>query len=218
MSSRIESVFSERDREAIRAATAAAERKTAAELVVCVVERCDPHSEAPWKAALIGAAWGATFAAAAAWVAGARAVPAYLWILIGAQLGLAVGWLASRFEVVARRLIDREALESRVGGRAAEAFLEQQVFATQERTGVLIFIALFEHRVVVLPDQGISARVDPNAWDSISRELANGIRQGAATRALVHAVDRCVEVLMRHGVPGPDATNQLSDEPRFHRE
>lgn len=218
MSSRIDSVFSERDREAIRAATTAAERKTAAELVVYVVERCDPHSEATWKAALIGAAWGATCTAAAAWLAGGRAAPAYLWILIGAQLGLVLGWLASRAEAVARRLIDREAVESRVTGRAAEAFLEQHVFATQERTGVLIFIALFEHRVVVLPDEGVSARVDPNAWDSISRELARGIREGAAARAVVHAVDRCVDVLMRHGVPGADETNQLSDEPRFQRE
>lgn len=218
VSSRIDSVFSEADREAIRAATTAAERKTAAELVVYVVERCDPHSEVAWKAALIGAAWGAACAAVAVWLAAGWAEPHYLWILIGTQVGLVAGWLAGRLESVARRLVDREALESRVEGRAAEAFLERQVFATKERTGVLIFVALFEHRVVVLPDQGISARVDPNAWDSISSELARGIRAGAAVRALIDAVGRCVDVLTAHGVPGPDAKNQLPDEPRFRRE
>jgi len=216
--SRIESVFPEADREAIRAATVAAEARTAAELVVYVAERCDPHPEVGWKAALLGGASGALLGALAVWVFGGWGAPDHLWILIGLQLGLAGGWLASRVERVARRLVDPEALHSRVAGRAAEAFVGEQVFATKGRTGVLIFVALFEHRVLVLADEGITAHVEGTAWDTISNELARGIREGTAGRAVVQAIDRCSDLLEECGVAGPDATNQLSDEPRFHRE
>ncbi|MDH3624983.1 MAG: hypothetical protein OEQ49_14020 [Myxococcales bacterium] len=217
MPGRIESFFSEADREAIRAATAAGERTTAGELVVYVTERCDPHPEVAWKAALIGGAVGALCAAAAVWRFGGWGAPDYAWMLIGLQLGLLVGWIASRFDGFARRLIGDDALSSRVEGRAAEAFLEEQVFATRERTGVLIFVALFEHRVSVLADQGIDERVDGAAWDDICDELALGIRSGRPAPALIHAVERCADLLSEHGVAA-DAVDQLSDEPRFRRE
>jgi putative membrane protein len=215
---RIETFFSDSDREAIRAATAAAERKTAGELVVYVTERCDPHPEVAWKAALIGGAVGALCAAVAVWRFGGWGAPDYLWMLIGLQVGVLVGWTASRFDGAARRLIDDDALRSRVDGRAAEAFLDEQVFATQDRTGVLIFVALFEHRVLVLADDGIDERVDAAAWDDISDELALAIRRGMPTQALIHAVERCADLLIEHGVGAPDSVNQLPDEPRFRRD
>ncbi|MFZ1864040.1 MAG: hypothetical protein WAU39_07465 [Polyangiales bacterium] len=218
MPSRIESVFPETDREAIRAATVAAEARTAAELVVYVAERSDPHPEVGWKGALLGGAWGALFGALAVWIFGGWGAPDYLWILIGLQLGLMGGWLASRFESVARRLIDREALEGRVTRRAAEAFVSERVFATKGRTGVLIFVALFEHRVVILADEGVTAHVEASAWEAISNELGRGIRKGTATLAMLRAIDRCADLLEERGVAGPDETNQLSDEPRFHDE
>jgi len=216
--SRIETFFSDADREAIRAATSAAEGKAAGELVVYVTERCDPHPEARWKAALIGGAIGALLAAIAIWRFGGWGAPDYAWMLIGLQLGVLVGWLGSRFDGVARRLVGDDALSSRVEGRAAEAFLDEQVFATRDRTGILIFVALFEHRVLVLADEGIDERVDATSWDDISNELALGIRRGTPAPALVRAVDRCAELLARHGVTPPDTVNELSDEPRFRRD
>jgi putative membrane protein len=96
--------------------------------------------------------------------------------------------------------------------------LEEQVFATRDRTGVLIFVALFEHRVEILADEGIDERVADDAWDRICDELTAGIRRGAPTEALIHAVDRCVELLVAHGVEADDAGNQLSDRPRFRDE
>ena len=218
MPGRIDTFFSEADREAIRAATVAAERKTAGELVVYVTERCDPHVEVGWKAALIGGALGALCAAFAVWRFGGWGAPDYLWMLIGLQLGLVFGWVASRFDAVSRQLVGNEALDSRVGCRAAEAFLEEQVFATRDRTGVLVFVALFEHRVLVLADEGINERVDDGAWEEISEELALGLRRGTPAPALIHAVERCADLLVEHGISPLDPANELSDEPRFRRE
>jgi len=215
---RIETFFSRTDREAIHAATTAAEQKTAGELVVYVTERCDPYPEVAWKGALVGGALGALCASVAAWRFGGWGAPDQLWILLGFQLGLVVGWIASRFDAVARRLIGEEALGSRVDGRAAEAFLDEQVFATRERTGVLIFVALFEHRVRVLADQGIDERVADESWDEITGELALGIRRGRPAAALIQAVERCATLLEAHGVRAADQENQLPNKPRFRRE
>ena len=218
MRRRIETFFSKADREAIQAATTAAERKTAGELVVYVTERCDPHPEVAWKGALVGGALGALCASVAVWRFGGWGAPDYLWMLIGFQLGLVAGWIASRFDAIARKLIGAEALDSRVDGRAAEAFLDEQVFATRERTGVLIFVALFEHRVLVLADEGIDERVADEAWAEITGELALGIRRGTPAAALIHAVGRCAALLEAHGVQAADSENEISNEPRFHRE
>ena len=218
MPRRIETFFSRTDREAIHAATTAAEQKTAGELVVYVTERCDPYPEVAWKGALVGGALGALCASVAAWRFGGWGAPDQLWILLGFQLGLVVGWIASRFDAVARRLIGEEALGSRVDGRAAEAFLDEQVFATRERTGVLIFVALFEHRVRVLADQGIDERVADESWDEITGELALGIRRGRPAAALIQAVERCATLLEAHGVQAADQENQLPNKPRFRRD
>ena len=215
MANALKAFFSDADREAIHAATAKAERETSGELVVYVVERCDPHPEIAWKGALVGGAIGAACAALAIWQFGGWGAPDSWWMLVGLQLGLLAGWLLSRFPAVGRRLIDAEALLSRVEGRAAEAFVEESVFATKERTGVLIFVALFEHRVVVLADEGIEARVGPNAWNRVTQSVTGGIREGRPARALIHAIEQCAALLGEHGVTSADASNEISNEPRF---
>jgi putative membrane protein len=99
--------------------------------------------------------------------------------------------------------------------RAAAAFLEAEVFATRDRTGVLIFLALFEHRVVVLADSGIAARVEPGAWKGISDRLAAGIREGRAAAALIEAIGACGRLLAERRVERrPDDVSELPDHLR----
>ena len=215
MADALKAFFSDADREAIHAATVEAERETSGELVVCVVERCDPHPEIAWKGALIGGAIGALCAALAIWQFGGWGAPDSWWMLVGLQLGLLAGWLLSGLPAVGRRLVDAEALLSRVEGRAAEAFLEENVFATNERTGVLIFVALFEHRVLVIADEGIQAKVGSNAWSRVTESVTRGIREGSPAKALIHAVEQCAVLLREHGVTSADASNEISNEPRF---
>lgn len=217
MTSRIDKLFNKRDREAIVEATAEAERRTSGELVVYVVERCDPYGEEAWKGALIGAAVGALLAVIGTWLYGGWEFPNQHSILVGAQLGLVAGWLASRFDAIARALIGVDAMQSRADGRAAEAFVEERVFATDARTGVLIFVALLEHRVIVMADEGVSAIVADSAWSEIASSIAHGIREERPAAALIEAVHRSADLLTAHGVPA-NQTNELSNAPRFRDE
>lgn len=182
--------------------------------MVYVVERCDPHPEIAWKGAAIGGAIGAAVAAIAARLHGGWGAPDDLWLPIGLQLGVVVGWLASRVDAVARMLVSDATMMSRVDGRAAEAFVEEQVFATKHRTGVLIFVALFEHRILILADQGIRERVGQEAFDEVAARLAAGIRARRAAPALLEAVAECERILEGHRMPG-DTVDELHNEPRF---
>ena len=122
----------------------------------------------------------------------------------------------SRFEVEARCLEDAT-LDRRTRRRAAVAFLEEDVFKTRDRTGVLIFLSLFERRVVVMGDEGINRAVETADWQAIVDRLVGGIHEGRPGDALVEAIGECGKLLESKEVAiRPDDTDELSDELRRH--
>ena len=66
---------------------------------------------------------------------------------------------ASLIPTLRRFLVSPDEMDHQVRRRALQAFVEHEVFATRERTGVLLILSLFERRVVVLGDAGINAKV-----------------------------------------------------------
>jgi len=77
-------------------------------------------------------------------------------------------------------------------------------------------VALLEHRVVVLADSGIHARVPAERWGAIADEVVAGIRRGGAPSAVVSGVESCGSLLAEHCVPRrPDDRDELPDRPRF---
>lgn len=215
---RIEQAFCQEDRDAIAAAVRAAEQRTAGEIVPVVVEAADEYEVAEWRAAAAGALAAALVAAAVygwaevwsrfivAWIA----LPAFF----GAGLGVLAVWL---WPALRRTVIGETILVRSTERRARQAFLEEEVFATRDRTGILIFLALFEHRVVVLGDAGINARVAQQEWRGIVDGIVAGMRQGRPGPALVEAIEKCGALLERHGVViRADDSDELDNEVRLH--
>jgi len=209
-------LFSDADLNRIRAATAVAERRTSGEIVAYVVGRCDDYPELPWVGAALGALAGAALAATAHALGGLWGA-AGLWLWLPAFAGAAVGsQLVARVPAVARALVPPATLALRAQARAEAAFLEEEVFKTRERTGILIFLALFEHRAIVLGDAGINAAVAQDAWQSIVDDLVAGIRAGRPAEALTEAVAACGALLDAHRVVRrPDDADELPDAPRI---
>ncbi len=202
---------------AIRAATEAAERRTGGELVCVLVKQCDSYPSSPWKGATLGAIGGA--AATSLWQSfglGWQAIDPYL-LPLATLLGAALGFVAVvALPTLQRLLVPADVLDLRVDQRAASAFLEEEIFNTRDRTGVLLLVAFFEHRVRILADSGVHQQVDQGVWDEIAGELTRGIRAGRTREALVQAIDACGRVLEEHGVERrPDDTNELADDPRL---
>ncbi len=207
------SLFSSSDLEAVREATAEAEKRTSGEIVPVVVGTCDDYDEACWKAAAFGALTGSLLTAGIHTAGGFWLGMPWLWILAPPAVGAAIAYLLARLSPGFRRaMVDRDTLDLRVERRAKQAFLDEEVFATRERTGILIFLALFERRVVVLGDEGINRAVDRNEWQEMVDRLVAGIRSGAPGPALVTAIGDCGRLLEEHGVEiRPDDVDELAD-------
>jgi len=203
--------------EKIRVAVEAAEKKTSGEIVPYVVELCDDYEVAEWRGgALLGGL------AAAVFIIIHRLTEVWLPIdVVGAVIvtvtSFLVGMLAVKFISPLKRLISgRRLIERRVAQRAAEAFISEEVFKTRDRTGILLFLSMFEHRVLVMGDSGINARVQKKDWEDIVEIVVRGILEKRPADALVVAISRCGDLLQRQGVSmRRDDTDELSDSLRM---
>src|SRR5262245_46662161 len=137
------------ERERLAGAIREVERTTGGEIVVAIASDCDEYGSAGWRlgvalAALVLLGLG-LFAPPLPWVA-----------YLGAQAAaLVAGHALARRDGVRRALLDEALVQRRVAERARRAFFEHGLSRTRGRTGILIFVALFERRVVVLADAGI---------------------------------------------------------------
>jgi putative membrane protein len=200
---RIDDLLSDADRAAIRRATEAAEGRTAGEIVSYIVERIDDHAEARWLAATLGTLSLALIAGAVHAIGGHWGGWGVLWITLPALVGAGLGYLIGSIDRVARPLIPSDTLE-------------EELYRTRDRTGILIFVAVFEHRAVILADEGIHRAVPAGEWDRLVKELTSGIRAGRAVQALIGVIEGCGELLARYQVDRrSDDENELADSPRL---
>jgi putative membrane protein len=212
-------LFTDADRRLIEEAVREAESRTSGEIVPVVVQRSGTYPSVPWKAAMIGilpglllhewlvlsgAGWGPD-----PWLQ--QLLP--LTILAGALLGVGlVRWIPA----VERMFISEREMVEMVHVRARQAFLDNEVFLTRERTGILLLVSLFEHRVEVLGDSGITDRVAEDAWGDVVADIITGIKRGEATQGVVAAIGRCGRLLESAGVARrADDDNELDDSLRL---
>lgn len=208
----VDNLFTPADREAIAAAVTEAEKKTSGEIVVSVVPACDEYAHAHWKGAALGSLLAVLGAAALHDLGGYWGGPLGLWMALPAAGGVALGYVLARIPALRRFLATPEVMARRVQTRAAQAFLDGEVFRTRERTGILLFVALFEHRVVVLGDTGIRAKVAQQEWEGIVAGVVKGMREGRPAAAVIEGIRLSGELLERHGVlRRPDDVNELPD-------
>ncbi len=209
-------MFTDADLEAIRQATAEAETRTSGEIVTYFVGRVADHDEARWRGATLGALGLALAAGLGHWLGGLWGGAGILWITLPSLVGAGAGFLiVALVPALERRLISEDDVERRVRLRAEAAFLEEEVFDTRERTGILILLAIFERRAVILADAGIHRAVEAGTWDRLVEELVEGVKTGRAAAAMTSVVAQCGDILERGGVElRSDDVNELPDAPR----
>ncbi len=197
----IEKFFGPDDIRRVEEAVRDAEARTSGEIVPYAVERSDEYPEASWRAATLGALLGGLAAAAVGGLVEVWGVPPAAWIALPAALGAAAGALLCRtFSGIERSLVSASTMAERVAARADRAFLDQEVFATRDRTGILVFLSLFERRVVVRADGGIARKVAEAEWESVVAGIVAGIREGRPGEALARGIRSCGGILERGGV------------------
>jgi putative membrane protein len=209
-------LFSETDLQRIKAAVQEAEKSTSGEIVPYLVDRSDDYEEAEWRGgALLGAL--TLLAVTAEHLVSNSWLPLdFAMVLLAAILAFPLGVFLTRFVPSVKRVLAGRALRTqRVGLRASRAFLDEQVFNTRDRTGILLFLSVLEHEVLVLGDQGINDRVQQSEWQDVVETLTRAIRTGRPADGFVEAIGKCGSLLQRSGVARrDDDTDELPDNLR----
>ncbi len=221
--------LSQTDQERIAKAVAEAEKTTAGEIYCVLAPEVGDDRAVP----LIWAASAALLLPALALLAGFRpemlsrlfggwsvgheaahdvAILSALLTYVGLQAAVfAVTAVLVSIPAVRRGLIPGPVKTARVRHAAMDYFLAKDLHLTRERTGVLIFAALAEHRVEVIADAGIHAAAPTAVWNEVVADLVAGLKRGAVADGFVAAIARTGAILAAHVPPRPGDVNELPD-------
>ncbi len=99
--------------------------------------------------------------------------------------------------------------------RAADVFAHLTMHKTVQRNGVLIYVALLDHKSAILGDAGINAKVPAGFWDSIMKNMIAKFKEGKITEGICEAVISAGEQLKVYFPYQADDVNELPDEISF---
>jgi putative membrane protein len=221
--------MTEQDHQRIAAAVAAAETRTAGEIYCVLSPQVSDYRETPlaWAAAaalvlpalalLLGfeprmltglfGGWDVGHAAATD-----RTIFTALSIYVALQaavfvLAALIVWLPP----VRRALTPASLKAERVHRAAMQQFLSHGLHATRERTGILLFASLAEHRAEVIADEGIYSVAPNEVWREVVDLLIAGLKRRDIPGGFEVAVARCGEILAQYIPPRDDNPNELPD-------
>jgi len=97
--------------------------------------------------------------------------------------------------------------------RAREVFAGQSVWNTEENNGVLVYVLLAEHRVEIVADRGIEARVQPGEWRAACEAMESRFRAGSFEAGAIAGVNAVAGLLTRHYPATGEERNELPDRP-----
>ena len=202
---RAESYFTEEEKERIRQAIVAAESKTAGEIVPMLVTSSARYTEIELLGLIVGLFLG--IMVEWLWSDPWGSPLSNFWPVGGAFAGFLVG----RIPAVKRLFATNHRIAEAVHSLALASFTEHGLHHTRDHTGILICVSLLEHRVEVLADRGINAKVKAETWQEIAKIISDGLRSKQACDAFCTAIQRCGEILATHFPRRPDDKDELPD-------
>lgn len=189
------------------------EAATGAQTVAAIVGKADEYPDIPWKAFALGAAMAALA------VAGDELIrPDWASIhtpLRDVSVILAAGVLccvaAMALPAFGRLFLNRERARAEVRQHAQGIFLQREMFKTAERVGLLILVARFERRVVILPDSGIARHLPARELDHIIATMAPFLSAAQPVQAFRAGFDALAVLLNSKGLQLARGSNELAD-------
>ena len=96
--------------------------------------------------------------------------------------------------------------------RAMEVFRNLNMENTQERNGVIIYVAVKSKHFAIYGDKGINEKVSADFWDSTKDVMQNHFKNGNFKQAIIDKILKAGEQLKSHFPHQDDNTNELSNE------
>lgn len=191
----------------IQAAISQAESKTSGEIIPMIVRRSSTIGHVPLTLTFIlgtlGMIAGHTFfATTAEWI--------QLPVIWGASFVL--GLIISPLHWIQRWLTPLNDQILQVQRRAELEFYSRKMDHTRDRTAILLFVSLMEHRAVVLADQAIASPLPSETWNEVIDLLLTGIRQKKAAQGFTKAIEKSGLLLATHFPIQSGDKNEIHDK------
>lgn len=107
-------------------------------------------------------------------------------------------------------------IENRCKGNVEErslyVFNRLKINETQQRNGVLIYLAVKDHKFAILGDEGINKVVGAGFWNDVKDLMLNHFKEGRFAEGLEEGIMRCGEKLKTHFPYQSDDINEIPDD------
>jgi putative membrane protein len=205
-------ILSDDDRNRLDTLIADTEKRTNTQIVLALIQRSDSYAELPWKAFALGASVTGLIVfilnlLVYDWYPRITVLIAIAGVLAGGAVFALLTLLIPGF---ARRFLSAMRAEVEVQQYAESLFLLRELFSTSKRTGILVLVSLFEKKVVILPDKGLSERLPRDAMHHIIAAITSFLKRSEISRAFEAGLEQ-ISLTLGTNVSGKN-DNELSDE------
>ena len=197
--------ISQTDKVLITAAIKKAEAKTSGEILPVILKQSDFYPAAHFRLAIV---MGVLVSIIFYYTYDFDDPIALLWVQFP---GMILGYALAFLPFFKRLFTTNAEMNEEVHQRAIELYFENQVSMTRDRTGIMIFVSLLEHKVEVLADSGINAKVEKNYWNELVAKLVSSIASGKKVEGMVSAIETCGKSLQDEFPIKSDDANEVSD-------
>jgi len=95
---------------------------------------------------------------------------------------------------------------------ARNTFNKLEMGKTMLQNGVLIYVALEDHKFAIIGDSGINDNVPEGFWDGIRDDMARLLADRKVVEAIETGIERSAEELKKHFPPVENDENELPDD------
>lgn len=191
-------ILNEQERRKLDLLISEAEKVTGAQIVLAVVKRSDSYAEIPWKAFAMGVSVAGLVVFLldlffSTWIPQTTVLIAAIsvTVLMGGLFALLTVGMAG----VARLFLTENRSQEEVRQYAESVFLDRGLFATSQRTGILILVSMFERQVIILPDTGLQEFLCRETIEEIISGMARILAYRDVARALEEGLKRLEKAL-----------------------
>ncbi len=96
--------------------------------------------------------------------------------------------------------------------RSLVVFKRLKLNETRLRNGVLIYLAVKDHKFAILGDEGINNVVEEGFWNDVKDLMQNHFKEGRFAEGLEQGIQRCGEKLKTYFPYQSDDINEIPDD------
>ncbi|MBR1514901.1 MAG: TPM domain-containing protein [Bacteroidales bacterium] len=96
--------------------------------------------------------------------------------------------------------------------RSLFVFKKLKINETQLKNGVLIYLAVKDHKFAILGDEGINNVVEDGFWNDVKDLMLSHFKEGRFTEGLEQGIQRCGEKLKTYFPYQSDDINEIPDD------